>query len=138
MSTARGRDRSAGPDVEALQAACEQLVRTAADPSAARALVVRVWALGAAAADDLLLDLCDVAASSAARTGAEPSAADLLDALGRHDAAGQLRTAVDRGVAEHREAGARAARAERAADAARAVVRIATVTHHRRVRTSAA
>lgn len=138
MSTAPGRARTAGPDVEALHAACEQLVQTAADPAAARALVVRVWALGAAAAEDLVLDLCDVAATGAARTGTELSASDLLDAMGRHDAAAQLRGAVDRGVAAHQRALEHAARAERAAHAARAVVRIAAVAHHRGTRTSAA
>lgn len=135
MSTS-GRAQTAGPDVEALQAACDQLVDAAADPAAARALVVRVWALGAAAADDLLADLCLAAASGAEATGHRWSAAELLDALGRTEAASRLRAAEELGLAVHEraaeEAAQRAARSARAQQAARAVVRIATTMHHRR------
>lgn len=122
-------------DVRALHAACDQLVASAADPDAARALLLRVWALGAAAADDLLADLGDVAARQAARTGSEATAAELLDALGRHQGASLVRDGVERGLADHRAAAealaAAAVRADAARRAARAAVRIAQVTHHR-------
>lgn len=127
-----------GPDVDALRAACEELVQTAADPAAARALVVRVWALGAAAADHLLLDLRDVAECAAARSGTEPGAADLLEALGRHDDAAGLRDAVASGLAAHERTAREAAVAERAVLAARAAARIAAVVHHRGASTRAA
>lgn len=135
MSTAESTSPSeagSGAAVDALRDACDRLVQTAADPAAARALVVSVWALGAAAADDLLADLCHVAAGSAERTGETASAADLLDALGRHEAAARLRESVERGIAAHERAAQDAARAERAVLAARAAVRLATTTEHRR------
>lgn len=122
-----------GCGVQDLQTACDQLVATAADPAAARALLVRVWALGAATADGLLADLCDVATTSAARTGAEPDAAALLDALGRHDEAARVRDAVRCGLEDHHRSADAAARAEAARRAARAAVRLAEVSRHRRL-----
>jgi len=127
-----------GSGVEGLQAACDQLVATAADPAAARALLVRVWALGAATADGLLADLCDVAATAAARAGAEPGAPALLDALGRHGEAARVRAAVQRGLEDHRRAVDDAARVEAARRAARAAARIAEVSRHRRDAASSA
>lgn len=118
-------------DLQALHAACDRLVATAADPAAARSVLLRMWALGAAAADDLLDDLCRAAQHHAARTGTEASPAELLDALGRHQHAAALDQASARGLVEHDEATAQA-RAQRAADAARAVARLVQVDHHRR------
>lgn len=121
------------PDVPALQSACDQLVTTATDPAAARALIVQMWALGAHAADDLLTDMRDVAARHAARTGTEMSAADLLDTLGRHQSAAQLREAINVALSAHQQAATDLARAERATRAARAAARLAQTTEHRRV-----
>ncbi|MBF5081774.1 hypothetical protein [Quadrisphaera sp. INWT6] len=122
-----------GSGVHDLQAACDQLVATAADPAAARALLVRVWALGAATADGLLADLCDVAATSAARAGTEPDAAALLDALGRHEEAARVREAVRRGLDDHQRSAGAAARVEAARRAARVAARLAEVSRHRRL-----
>jgi len=127
------RATPSGSGVRDLQAACDQLVATAADPAAARALLVRVWALGAATADGLLADLCDVAATSAARAGTEPDAAALLDALGRHDEAARVREAVRRGLEDHQRSATAAVRAESARRAARAAARVAEVSRHRRL-----
>ncbi|TXR56106.1 hypothetical protein [Quadrisphaera setariae] len=127
-----------GAGVEALREACDRLVESAADPAAARAVVVAVWALGAASTDHLLDDLCAAAATGAARTGAPVDAGDLLDLLGRHEAASRLRGAVERGLAAHAEAAQEAARADRAVLAARAAVRIAATAQHRRTAARAA
>lgn len=131
-------DARTGSGVQDLQDACDRLVATAADPAAARALLVRVWALGAATADGLLADLCDVATTSAARAGTEPDAAALLDALGRHDEAARVREAVRRGLEDHQRSAAAAARAEAARRAARAAARIAEVSRHRRAAATSA
>lgn len=90
-----------------------------------------MWALGAAAADDLLNDLCRAAQRHAARTGAEASPVELLDALGHHHHAATLNKASARGLVEHDEATAHV-RAQRAVHAARAIVRLVQVDHHRR------
>lgn len=118
-------------DLPALHAACDRLVVTAADPAAARSVLLRMWALGAAAADDLLDDLCRAALNHAARTGTEASLTELLDALGHHQHAAALNQACARGLLEHDEATAHA-RAQRAVEAARAVARLAQVDQHRR------
>ncbi len=123
----------AAQDLRALRTACDRLVATAADPAAARSVLLRMWALGAAAADDLLDDLCRAAQRHAARTGTEASPVELLDALGHHQLAAALDRASSRGLAEHDEATAQAqAQAQRAVEAARAVARLAQVDHHRR------
>ncbi|PWJ45792.1 hypothetical protein SAMN06264364_1515 [Quadrisphaera granulorum] len=133
---------SSALDVDALREASDRLVDGAADPAAARALVVKVWALGASAADDLLADLCRAAERIAARTGAEPSAAELLEAVGRAAGAQHLRAAVESGLIAHERAAKVAAEAaldaerevERAASAtraARAATRLARVWEHR-------
>ncbi|MGQ7295307.1 hypothetical protein [Quadrisphaera sp. KR29] len=126
------QDLPGARDAQDLRAACDRLVEAAADPAAARAAVVAVWALGACAADDLLADLRALAAGHAARTGAEPGAADLLDALGRHAEAAAHRRAVGSGLREHRQGLLAAARARAAQGAARAAVRLAGVAEHRR------
>lgn len=122
---------SAAPDLEALHAACDRLVTTAADPAAARSVLLRMWALGAAAADDLLDDLCRAAQRHATRTGTEASPLELLDAIGRHQHAATLNQASVRGLIEYDEATAHAS-AQRAVDAARAVARLVQVDQDRR------
>lgn len=131
MSTAAGAAGSTGHDVEALQAACDELVRTAADPAAARAVVVRVWALGVSSTDELLAGLCAAAATAAERTGTPPDAVELLALVGRQEDALRLRGAVERGLDAHDRAVHEAARARRAVLAARAAVRIASTAQHR-------
>lgn len=138
MSTAAGAAGWTGPDVEALQAACDELVRTAADPTVVRALVVRLWALGASSTDELVSGLCAAAETAAERTGTPPDAADLLALVGRPVDSVRLRDAVERGLDAHDRAAHEAARARRAVLAARAAVRIAGTAQHRRATARAA
>lgn len=93
-----------------VQRGCDALVAGATDPDAARAVIVKVWALGAAVAEDLLEDLVEVAVSTAGCTGAEPSTSQVLAALGHHEAAERIRTAVEAGRQAHQEAAARVLR----------------------------
>lgn len=119
-------------DVAALHTACDRLVATAPDPAATRLLLLRMWALGAASTDTLLADLVDVAAHTAARTGREASAAELLDALGHHQHALALLEATAYGLVEHAQTTEAKDRAALATQAARAALRLTQVDQHRR------
>lgn len=126
----------AGSDIASLQAACDALIAASADPAATCVLLVKVWAAGAAGVDDLLADLADLAAAHAERTGVEPTAAELLEAAGRPQAAATYRHALAQGLWAHeRTAAAREQQQEGSrsgAEAARAALRIQQIHEQRR------
>ena len=98
------------PEVAAIKSTLDELVLAAPDPAAVMASVVKVWALGGAAADDLLDDLEALAISAALHRGLELTAPELLEAYGHIERADRIRCAVEQGRAAFWQATTRVAR----------------------------